>query len=99
MVKIIIIGAGISGLSTYLFLRKHLLSNSTSSEHEIKIYEAYDILKSNFNTTANSSPNANETTGDLAANEPVFTPQAIGGGIGISRNGMSVFSRLDGGPD
>ena len=44
--KIIIIGAGISGLSTYLFLRKHLSSLSDQQhEIEIKIYEAYDVRR------------------------------------------------------
>ncbi len=42
--RIIIIGAGISGLSTYLFLKKHILS-LPSQHHEVKIYEAYDISK------------------------------------------------------
>ena len=42
--KIVIIGAGISGLSTYLFLKKHVIS-LPNRHHEIKIYEAYDISK------------------------------------------------------
>ncbi|KAI9871117.1 MAG: hypothetical protein M1823_008541, partial [Watsoniomyces obsoletus] len=42
--RIIIIGAGISGLSTYLFLRKHLSSLSDQKhEIEIKIYEAHNV--------------------------------------------------------
>ncbi|KIW91657.1 uncharacterized protein Z519_07625 [Cladophialophora bantiana CBS 173.52] len=104
MAKIIIIGAGISGLSTYLFLRKHLLlSNPTLSSqeerYEIKIYEAYDIHPSSF-----SGSRTNPTTGDSvdgsttdplpAETEPIFTPQAIGSAIGISRNGLNVLARL-----
>ena len=42
--KIVIIGGGIAGLSTYLFLRKHV-SSLPNQHHEIKIYEAYDISK------------------------------------------------------
>lgn len=87
MVKIIIIGAGISGLSTYLFLRKHL-PRSTTDEHEIKIYEAYDIQKSNVIAS-------NAINGDShGETDPNLTPQAVGG-IGISRNGLAVLSRLD----
>lgn len=37
--KILIIGSGISGLSAYHFLRKHLADST--SPHIIKIYEAY----------------------------------------------------------
>jgi 2-polyprenyl-6-methoxyphenol hydroxylase-like FAD-dependent oxidoreductase len=36
MMKIVIVGAGISGLATYLFLKKHL---PFSDSHEIRIYE------------------------------------------------------------
>ncbi|KIW66914.1 hypothetical protein PV04_06199 [Phialophora macrospora] len=106
MVKIIIIGAGISGLSTYLFLRKHLLRNhptesDVENEIEVKIYEAYDIHASKFNSTLL------DTSGDVRHSEqpapslprdetqPIFTPQAIGSAIGISKNGLSVLSRLD----
>ncbi|KAI9894966.1 MAG: hypothetical protein M1814_000187 [Vezdaea aestivalis] len=40
--KIVIVGGGISGLSTYLFLRKHLPTTPTSlGGHEITIYESY----------------------------------------------------------
>ncbi|KIX02415.1 uncharacterized protein Z518_08356 [Rhinocladiella mackenziei CBS 650.93] len=94
MVKIIIIGAGISGLSTYLFLRKHLLSQDPSSEHEIKIYEAYDISKSHFNTALNGT-NHPDTSSRSARSEELDTPQTIGSAIGLSRNGISVLSHLD----
>lgn len=74
-VKIVIIGAGIAGLSTYLFLEKHLkvVASSSTCEFEIKIYESYGI----------SQP------------EPGFTTQAIGSAIGISKNGLSVVSRME----
>ena len=96
MVKIIIIGAGISGLSTYLFLRKHLLLNNPSQDHEISIYEAYDIKQSAFNATLNGTVKGErDHTLPTDETEPIFTPQAIGSAIGISKNGLSVLSRLD----
>jgi len=85
--KIIIIGAGIAGLSTYLFLKKHLLASSLDGQHDIKIYEAYDVTKSSFRPAVDKQPNV--------PNEPVFTAEAIGAAIGISRNGLNVFRRLD----
>ncbi|OCT51391.1 hypothetical protein CLCR_08059 [Cladophialophora carrionii] len=110
MVKIIIIGAGISGLSTYLFLRKHLLRDhrQTEVEHEsnvgngieIKIYEAYDIHASKFNatlldTSAGGVKSKQGPTLPTDETQPIFTPQAIGSAIGISKNGLSVLSRLE----
>ncbi|KAH0837075.1 hypothetical protein AYO21_04536 [Fonsecaea monophora] len=110
MAKIIIIGAGISGLSTYLFLRKHLVLYNPSpaaraeerQEYEIKIYEAHDIHQSHFNVSlANAAASYNSddesTTNALSANgvDPIFTPQAIGAAIGIARNGLDVLARLD----
>ncbi|OQU95260.1 hypothetical protein CLAIMM_01493 [Cladophialophora immunda] len=105
MAKIIIIGAGISGLSTYLFLRKHLVLSDPSpspQQFEIKIYEAYDIQQSRFNaslTRPTTSNNLDEgtTARAIPANEtdPIFTPQAIGAAIGIARNGLNVLARLD----
>ena len=41
--KIAIVGGGISGLTTFLFLKRHL--PSLDEEHEILIYEKYDNLK------------------------------------------------------
>lgn len=84
MVKIAICGAGIAGLSTYLLLQKHLNDPaSPSGEHEIIIYEAYDvqepILKNIEEHRSESTP----------------TPQSIGGGIGISKNGLNVLSRME----
>ena len=76
MVKIIIIGAGISGLSTYLFMCKHLLLNSPSTdEHEIKIYEAYDIRQPTFNASSRKHIER-DPVNVLPINEaePIFTP-------------------------
>src|ERR1700744_2590556 len=97
MVKIIIIGAGISGLSSYLFLLKHLRSNAPSPDtYQIKIYEAYDIHASTFNATLAGTINGERITAlPTGETEPIFTPQAIGSGIGISKNGLNVLARLD----
>ncbi|OAP60114.1 hypothetical protein AYL99_05116 [Fonsecaea erecta] len=111
MAKIIIIGAGISGLSTYLFLRKHLVlcdsstpsSQAEQQQYDIRIYEAYDIHQSHFNASlvnpALDDANLREEspTVALAASEtdPIFTAQAIGAAIGIARNGLNVLARLD----
>ena len=64
--KIVIIGGGIAGLSTYLFLRKHV-SSLLNQHHEIKIYEAYDISKYIDKSctpalSTNVSGNTNETS-------------------------------------
>lgn len=78
--KISIVGAGISGLTTYLFLRKHLPNSST---HSITIYEAYDTSKLYTNST----------THDPSADH--FLVTAIGNALGISANGLNVLRRLD----
>ncbi|PYH68539.1 FAD-dependent oxidoreductase [Aspergillus vadensis CBS 113365] len=78
--KIIIIGAGISGCTAYLTLRKHLPPpppSSPTQDHEYTIYEAYP------------SPNS--------PNQPTNPTNkiTIGGGLGISPNGLRVLERLD----
>jgi 2-polyprenyl-6-methoxyphenol hydroxylase-like FAD-dependent oxidoreductase len=78
--KIIIIGAGISGLTTYLFLRKHL---PNPASHSITIYEAYDISKL-YSSNPSSAPEADH-----------FLVTAIGNAIGIGANGLNVLHRLD----
>lgn len=78
--KILIIGAGISGLTTYLFLHKHLPRPET---HSITIYEAYDTTKL---YSKNSSP-------DPSADH--FLVTAIGNALGIGVNGLNVLRRLD----
>ncbi|KAK5056241.1 hypothetical protein LTR84_012794 [Exophiala bonariae] len=86
MVKIAICGAGIAGLSTYLLLQKHLNDlSSQPSAHEITIYEAYDVGK--------PAPKASDE--NSSTNESTPSPQSIGGGIGISKNGLNVLSRME----
>lgn len=78
--KIIILGAGISGLTTYLFLRKHL---PNFPSHTITIYEAYDISKL-YSTASTADPSADH-----------FLVTAIGNALGIGVNGLNVLRRLD----
>jgi 2-polyprenyl-6-methoxyphenol hydroxylase-like FAD-dependent oxidoreductase len=84
--KIAIIGAGVSGLSTYLFLRKHLPTPSPPAEpHSICIYETYDTTRG-LNRKDGIHPGA----GDQSASSI-----GIGGGLGIVGNGLNVLKRLD----
>jgi 2-polyprenyl-6-methoxyphenol hydroxylase-like FAD-dependent oxidoreductase len=78
--KILIIGAGISGLTAYLFLRKHLPSPSS---HTITIYEAYDTSKI-YSKDPSTDPSADH-----------FLVTAIGNALGIGVNGLNVLRRLD----
>ncbi|EED18486.1 extracellular salicylate hydroxylase/monooxygenase, putative [Talaromyces stipitatus ATCC 10500] len=86
--KIVIIGAGISGLASYLSLKKHLPRPSTpAADHVYTIYEAYDTDKdSTFEQRLSSSR--------TEANLPTST-LIVGGGLGIAPNGVNVLRRLD----
>ena len=95
--KIIIVGGGISGLSTYLFLQKHVLA-LTNQHFEIKIYESYDISKYIGKictpTLSIVKQDTQERSESESLGEPTFTPEAIASAIGISRNGLAVLSRI-----
>lgn len=78
--KIAIVGAGISGLSTYLFLKKHLPS---TFPHEIKIFENYPSPSRNDGELSHE---------DSASREAA---SFIGGGLGVAPNGMHVLRSLD----
>lgn len=80
--KIIIVGAGISGLSSYIALKKHLPEKTSPEPHSFTIYEAYD--------TAKKEPLASLPAGDTHSATLV-----IGGGLGVSPNGLGVLKRLD----
>ena len=84
--KIVIIGAGISGLSTYLLLRKHLPTPSPPAQpHTIHIYETYDTTRG-----LNNQDIVHPGVRDQSANSI-----GIGGGLGIMGNGLNVLKRLD----
>ena len=83
--KIIIVGAGISGLSTYLFLKKHLPNPAApATPHEIKIYETYDSSKK-LERQLHSQNDFEQMTNTIA----------IGGGLGLGANGLNVIKRLN----
>jgi 2-polyprenyl-6-methoxyphenol hydroxylase-like FAD-dependent oxidoreductase len=84
--KIVIVGAGISGLSTYLFLRKHLPTPSPPAQpHSIHIYETYDTTRG-LNRKDGIHP---------GAHDQIASSIGIGGGLGIMGNGLNVLKRLD----
>ncbi|KAM7182901.1 salicylate hydroxylase [Naviculisporaceae sp. PSN 640] len=88
--KIIIVGGGISGLATYLFLRK-LLPNpsSSSSSHAIYIYESHRPRnKITSNTSKNNSQSENQETSISSLST---STQTVGGGLGVSPNGMRIL--------
>ncbi|KAK2759326.1 hypothetical protein FQN54_002804 [Arachnomyces sp. PD_36] len=80
--KTIIVGAGISGLASYLSLKKHLPESPSSEPHSFTIYEAYD--------TSKKAP-----LSSLPAGETHSATLVVGGGLGVSPNGLSVLKRLD----
>lgn len=93
--KILIIGAGISGLTTYLFLQKYL---PDFTSHETTIYEAYDLSK--LDSKSPTSTSASTTTRPdhpssltSSISHPLIT--ASGSAVGVSSNGLSVLRRLD----
>ena len=85
--KITIVGAGIAGLSAYLFLHKHLVLKNPD-EYHIVIYEAHDIQ--NLVYDASSAQKLSNTKHD-----PLFTPKVIGNAIGLGKNGLAVLRRID----
>ncbi|KAF2734229.1 FAD/NAD(P)-binding domain-containing protein [Polyplosphaeria fusca] len=80
--KIVIVGAGITGLATYLHLRKHLPSPLS---HSIHIYESHRSLPLQ---SAETSLHGN-------LDELSSSTVLVGGGLGISPNGMRVLKDLD----
>ncbi|KAJ5099093.1 hypothetical protein N7532_006094 [Penicillium argentinense] len=80
--KIIIIGAGISGCASYLSLQKHL-PQTPGSPHSYAIYEAYDTSR---DTTFRERPATDDTRSATLV---------VGGGLGVGANGLNVLKRLD----
>lgn len=86
--KIIIVGAGISGCSTYLFLQKHLPQPpAPEPQHSYTIYEAYDTAR---DTTFRERPAS--ATGEGSTRSATLV---VGGGLGVGPNGLNVLGRLD----
>lgn len=86
--RIIIIGSGIAGLSTYLNLHKHLYRHHMH-EYQIQIYETYDVRHLKYNAAGAQS------LATPPAQEAIQSPKIVGGAIGIGKNGLSVLRRLD----
>ncbi|KAJ5242508.1 uncharacterized protein N7469_000835 [Penicillium citrinum] len=84
--KIVIVGAGISGCAAYLSLQKHL-PQSAGDTHSYKIYEAYDTLR---DTTFRERADA--ASGEESTRSATLV---VGGGLGIGPNGLNVLKRLD----
>jgi 2-polyprenyl-6-methoxyphenol hydroxylase-like FAD-dependent oxidoreductase len=86
--KIVIVGAGIAGLTTYLHLRKHL-----PATHTITIYESHQP-RSNLSSSRNADPSPpTKTTHNLDTLSE--STAIVGGGLGVSPNGMRVLRDLD----
>lgn len=89
--KIVIVGAGIAGLSTYLHLRKHL-----PHTHTITVYESHQprsklCSPSKTGTDDPSSPVRTTHNLDTLSESTAI----VGGGLGVSPNGMRVLRDLD----
>lgn len=82
--KIIIAGAGIAGLSTYLHLRKLLPSFES---HTIVIYESHRPRAAVPIGGASQEPSNVE---DLSSSTAI-----VGGGLGLSPNGVRILKNLD----
>ncbi len=80
--KIAIIGAGISGCTAYLLLKKHLPKPDPAEDHSITIYEAYDTDKDTTHVERGEGPTHSSTL-------------IVGGGLGVGANGLNVLKRLD----
>ena len=87
--KIIIVGAGIAGVSTYLLLKKHLLDDPSSNlkDHiSITIYESHHPRFDNAH---------DEKKGNTSFEELSSSTALVGGGLGIAPNGMRILRNLD----
>ena len=78
--KIAIVGAGISGLSLYLFLRKYI---PALQEDDITIYETHPAPRRKHEQA--------NTFGQSLADGASF----IGAGLGIAPNGMRILRKLN----
>lgn len=83
--KVVIVGGGISGLVSYLFLKKHLPNPAPPADaHEFFICGSHDASR-NLERRLHSKDALQQTTNTIA----------IGGGLGLGPNGLKVIKRLD----
>lgn len=77
--KIIIVGGGIAGLTTYLYMKKHL---SPNGEHDIRIFESH-------HTRIASVPIEEANLQNLSSSTAL-----VGGGLVVAPNGIRVLRDL-----
>lgn len=85
-IRILIIGAGISGLLNYIYLTAHLPS---SIPYTIRLVEAYDAET----RRSSSSLLSTESAVTHITEDPTAPP--IGGGLGLAPNALRNLKRLD----
>lgn len=97
MKSIAIIGAGIKGCTTYLFLQEHVVPHIPNLK--IHVYEGYPAPPYLSKSTPSASPPAHtinpEETPDLHSTPATNVTTATGGFIGFSPNGIRVLKSLD----
>ena len=86
--RIIIIGAGVAGLSTYLLLKKHLIDDPSST---LKNHISITIYESHHSRTDAGEANK----GSSSLEELSSSTALVGGALGIAPNGMRALRNLD----
>jgi 2-polyprenyl-6-methoxyphenol hydroxylase-like FAD-dependent oxidoreductase len=96
MKSIAIIGAGVGGCTTYLFLKKQLSSHIP--ELDIHIYESYPpppYLSKPRPRNPNAHLNDIEEAPNLLSTPTTNVTTVLGGGLGLAPNGIRVLKKLD----
>ena len=90
--KIVILGAGVSGLSFYLFLEKLGITKS----HEIIIYESRDASRASLDQPLGLNLDQAGPSKDAdSGSAQIYDASKIGGALGLAANGLGVVKRLD----
>jgi hypothetical protein len=90
IMKIAIVGAGISGLSAYLFLKKHLPAETVDSSGKT-IYHAYQITIYD----SHAVPSRSDVSSSKSDGIVTYDGLLIRGGLGVVPNGLRVRRALD----
>jgi 2-polyprenyl-6-methoxyphenol hydroxylase-like FAD-dependent oxidoreductase len=93
MKSIAIIGAGVGGCTTYLFLKKHLSPHI--HDLDIHIYESYPPPPYLSNKSISAHPSTTEGRPKQLSTPTTDVTTALGGGLGLSPNGIRVLKTLD----
>jgi 2-polyprenyl-6-methoxyphenol hydroxylase-like FAD-dependent oxidoreductase len=83
--KIVIIGAGISGCAAYLVLKKHLPEKREQDQDQQHTYTIYEAHNTDKDTTSQDRSSADGHSSTLI----------VGGGLAVGPNGLNVLRRLD----